>query len=80
MRQIFTQKPCLSMDNHFSGKNVDHHLGSNGYKGVYTSARGRLRASVKKYYHHVKAVNVGPRSRTTRFANPVIAVKEVEGD
>ena len=47
-RQLFTQKPCLSMDNHFSGKNVDHHLGSNGYKGVYTSALSRLQASVQR--------------------------------
>ena len=78
--QLFTQKPCLSMDNHFSGKNVDHHLGSNGYNGVYTSACGRLQASVQKYYHHVKAVNVGPHSRAARFANPVVAVKEVVGD
>ena len=70
--QLFTEKPCLAMDNHFSGRNVDHYLGINGYKGVYTCARGRLQASVKKYYHYVKDVDVGPRSRAARFANPVV--------
>jgi hypothetical protein len=55
-RQVFTKKPCLSMDNHFSGKHVDRFIGSNGYKGVYTTQRGRLQRGLKRCLHCVKHV------------------------
>ena len=41
-RKIFSEEPCLGMDNHFSGEHVDELLGENGYKTIHTTARGRL--------------------------------------
>jgi hypothetical protein len=76
-RQIFTEKPCFGMDNHFSGDHVDAYLGEHGFKGIYTRQRGRLHKGLKEYYHHEKQVDIGPRSRAARFEHPVVAVKEV---
>ena len=38
--QIFDAKPCLGMDNHFSGGHVDEYLGVNGFKAIMTRQRG----------------------------------------
>jgi hypothetical protein len=68
------------MDNHFSGKHVDRFIVSNGYKGVYTTQRERLQGGLKRCMHYVKHVEVCPLLKVARFANPVVSVKEVEGN
>ena len=79
-RQLFAQKPCPRMYNQFSGKLVDCHFGSHGYKGVYTCASGCLQGSLKQHYHHLKGVDVAPHSRAARFVNPIMVTKDVTGD
>ena len=77
-RQIFPEKPCLGMDNHFSGDDVDNYLGSNGYKAIMTRARNRLPKECKvDSFHHAKAVPVDARSKMARYENPVVSVKHV---
>ena len=61
--QIFTQKPCLGMDTHFSGAHVDTYIGKEGYKAIHTRQQGRLYKGLKKYYHLLKGVEIGTRSR-----------------
>ena len=51
-RQIFDAKPCLGMDNHFSGSHVDKYLGQIGYKAIMTRQRGRLHKGLTKYMQH----------------------------
>ena len=57
--QIFSDKPCIGMDNHFSGEHVDVFLGENGYHTIHTTAHGRLGKDLKQHYHHQKGVEVG---------------------
>jgi hypothetical protein len=78
--QVFTEKPCLGMDNHFIGKHVDTFIGSNGYKGVYTTQRGRFQGGLKSCLNHVKQIEVCPRLKAAKFANPGVVVKEVKGN
>ena len=51
-RQIFSEDPCLGMDNHFRGENVDAFLGENRYKTIHTTAHSRLGKYLKQHYHH----------------------------
>ena len=77
-RQIFSEEPCLGMDNHFSGEHVDAFLGENGYKTIHTTACSRLVKDLKQHYHHQKGVEVGPQLKAVRFEHPIVAVKEVK--
>ena len=76
--QIFDAKPCLGMDNHFSGGHVDEYLGKNGYTAIMARQRGQLHEGLKKYMQHKVKVDIGPMSRAARFEQPGIAVKEVK--
>ena len=51
-RQIFLEKSCLGMDNHFSGEHVNAFLGENRYKTIHTTAHSRLGKYLKQNYHH----------------------------
>ena len=77
-RQSFSDEPCLGMDNHFSGEDVNAFLGDNGYKTIHTTARGRLGKDLKQHYHHQKGVGVGPRSKAERFEHPIVAERRCE--
>ena len=53
-------------------------LGERGYDKTMTCRRDRLPVGVdKKFFHHIKAVQVNQVSRVARFEHPVVAVKHV---
>ena len=77
-RQVFNEKPCMGLDNHFSGDVTCNLVGTEGYKLVKTTARDRLPAECgKEYFHHIKQVTVDHRSRMARYEQPIVAVKKV---
>ena len=75
-RQIFEEHPCFILDNHFSGDDICHYLGSRKFKAVMTVRRDRLpKPCDKKYFNHLANCKVDAKSRAARFDEPIVAVK-----
>ena len=77
-RQIFESKPCLGMDDHFSGDNICEYIGELGWKSLKTTRRDHLpRGIPKQFLHHQKQVEIGPCSQVARYEQPIVAVKHM---
>ncbi len=78
-RQICLNPPFLSMDDHFSGDDVLQLLGENGLAAIIHCQCDSLPSGYnKKYFHHLKGVEVLQWSRVAWFEQPIIAVKEID--
>ena len=77
-RQIFTELPHITMDNHFSGDHIIKLLGERGGRGCWTTQRGRLIKKIPKtHLHGKKGVDINARSKAARYMQPIVAVKHV---
>ena len=75
-KALFNEKPHITMDNFFSGNELMMYVAEEGFGATMTCRRDRLPNDVpKNYFHHAK-VEVNPRTKATRFAQPIVAVKK----
>ena len=66
------------MDKYFSDGHVDVYIDEEGCKDITAMQRGQIYKRLKTHYHHMKKIELGPRSKAVHFGQPVIAVKEVK--
>ena len=74
-RQIFTENPHSTWDNHFSGDLVMDYLGEKGFPATMTCQRNRLPKGVDDcFLHKEKTVPKDPVARVARFNHPITLV------
>ena len=76
-KTIFSQKPHICADNHFSGDHVMDYIGKLGFGMTCTCRRDRLPSEIKPFLHHEKEQATNPKCRVMRYQQPIIAIKQV---
>jgi hypothetical protein len=78
---LFTEKPHITWDNYFSGEKIMTHAGKLGYGLTMTCRKDRLPSGVpEKYFHKNPQAGVNPRTRSTRYEQPIFLHKTIEDD
>ena len=77
VKKIYSTRPHITADNHFSGKNVMNFMGENGFGMTATCCRDRFSLGIKPYVNHNKVASTDKRMRVARFERPIFAVKRV---
>ena len=77
-KAIFKKCPHITWDNYFSGEDICHYAGKKGFGLLMTNRRDRLPKEVKGEYMHKKKTDSTKRSKSARYIEPVILVKEEE--
>jgi hypothetical protein len=77
-RQIFKEKPHLTLDNYFSGDHIMDWAGENGFSATMTCQHDRLPGGITdKYFHKESIQNGNKHARVRQFNNPITLVKTV---
>jgi hypothetical protein len=75
VRQIFSEKPHSTWDNHFSGNNIMDYLEQKGYAATMTCQRNRIPKGVHdSFLHKEKTVPRCQVARVARFNKPITLV------
>ena len=81
-KQIYTQHPHITADNHFSGKSVLDYAGRMGAGMTVTTRRDRYPVlELKTYVHHEKlsaGKTLNQRARHARYDNPIVAIRQAQ--
>ena len=79
-KKLFRNKPCITADNFFQNDRIMEYLGEMGFGGIMTSARNSLPKDIKSHYlHKEKTDPKNKQAKVARFAQPIVAVKNVPG-
>lgn len=79
-KKLFRCKPCVTGDNYFQNDKGMEYLGKLGLGGIFTSARDSLPKDIKpQYLHKLKTDPKNKAAKVARFAQPIVAVKNVQG-
>ena len=75
-KKIFSVPPHITFDNYFSGEEVCHYAGRNGFGLTTTCRRDRLPKGIKNEYMHKKKTDtINDRTKCARFIDPLILVR-----
>jgi hypothetical protein len=78
VKKLFRMKPCITADNFFQSDKSMEYLGEKGFGGIMTAARDCLPKDIKpQYLHKLKTDPKNKAAKIARFAQPIIAVKDV---
>ncbi len=78
IKKLYSRRPHITADNHFSGENVMSFMGENGFGMTCTCRRDRFPPGLKRYFNHEKVVSTDKRTRVARFEQPIFAVNRVQ--
>jgi hypothetical protein len=78
VKKIYTLPPHGTADNHFSGDAIMDYAGELGFGLTMTCRRDRFPTGLKAYVHHDKTTPKDQRAKCMRFANPIVAIKQVD--
>ena len=76
-KKIYSARPHIVADNHFSGEQVMDYIGKNGFGITTTCRRDRFPPGLKDFLHHDKVPSTDKRTRVARFEQPILAIKKV---
>jgi hypothetical protein len=75
IKKLYSKRPHITADNHFSGENVMAFIGENGFGMTCTCRRDRFPPELKRYLNHEKVPSTDKRTRVARFEQPIFAVQ-----
>ncbi len=78
IKKIYSKRPHITADNHFSGENVMSFMGENSFGMTCTCLRDRFPPGLKRYFNHEKVISTDKRTRVARFEQPIFAVKRLQ--
>ncbi len=78
IKKVYSKRPHITADNHFSGENVMSFMGENGFGMTCTCRCNWFPPGLKRYFNHEKVILTDKRMRVARFEQPIFAVKRVQ--
>jgi hypothetical protein len=67
IKKVYSKRPHITADNHFSGENVMSFMDENGFGMTCTCGRDRFPPGLKRYFNHEKVLSTDKRTRVARF-------------
>ena len=78
--KLFSEEPHFTLDNYFLHEESIQYFCARNFKLTAINMKGRLSSEVSGKFLHKKKLQVNHQTKAARFMQPVVAVKNYDGD